>query len=144
MDLFFVLYRLAPALQYIFKLSYVPQESDFKELTPSQYAAFYRKASENDRKEMSGKKILAFLPDDVNVYNKLIKAEGNDLVIIGEDDYSAFKCASEYIDKCCVESGRKFRTLEDKLIIMAKMLPEVFMEGTPYAIHAKNKNSRRN
>lgn len=59
MDIFFLLFQLAPALKFIFKLSYIPQESDFKELTPSQYASSYRKADEGDLKELKGKKLLA-------------------------------------------------------------------------------------
>lgn len=41
------------------------------------------------------------------------------------------------IDLLCCKSGRKSKTLTDKLIYMAQTIPAIFSEGTPYAIHAK-------
>ena len=38
---FDLLFGAAPALMQIFKMGYYPQESDYKELTPDQYAAYY-------------------------------------------------------------------------------------------------------
>lgn len=142
MDLFFFFFKLAPALQFIFKMSHIPQPEDFKELTPDQYAAFYRKAGEEDLKDLSGKKLLAFLPDDIKVYNRVIDAYGDNLVIIGEDEYDAFRTAAEYIDKCCNESGQTFNSLTDKLSFMAKQMPTDIIEGTPYAIHAAGQRKR--
>lgn len=45
MDFSFLFFKFAPALKFIFQISYIPSiESDFKELTPEQYASYYRQA----------------------------------------------------------------------------------------------------
>lgn len=139
-DLHFLFFQLAPALQFIFKISHIPQEVDFKELTPAQYNSFYSKASEEDLNNLAHQRLLAFLPDDARVYNRVVNLYGDDLALVGAKELAAFKYASEYIDKCCNESGREFETLSDKLVYMAQMLPAVFTEGTPYALHGKRKN----
>ncbi len=48
MDLFFFIFRFAPAMKLIFKISYIPNREDFKELTSEQYQAMYDKLSEED------------------------------------------------------------------------------------------------
>lgn len=142
MDLFFLLFKVGPAMQMIFKISYIPQKEDFKELTPGQYRALYAKVPEEDLKTLSNQKVLAFLPDDIQVYNRLVNVYGNDLVIVGENDVATFGEVSDLIERYCTNSGRSFKSLTDKLIYMAQTLPDVFSEGTPYAIHAKLKKSR--
>ncbi len=53
-----------------------------------------------------------------------------------------FDNAAYNIDLLCSKSGRKFKTLTDKLIYMAQTLPEEFSEDTPYAIHSKLKGRK--
>lgn len=140
MDLFFLFFKLGPALKYIFELGYIPQEKDFKELTPEQYAAFHRHADEEDLKEISGKRILTLLPDDIEANNRLVNLYGDQLLVISQDEYDAFVKASEFIDRCCSQSGLTFTNLNDKLAYLAKRLPYVFTEGTPYAFYGKSKS----
>lgn len=130
-------------MKLIFKISYIPNREDFKELTSGQYQAMYAKVSEEDLKTLSNQRVFAFLPDDIQVYNRVVNEYGNDLMIVGEDEVSAFEGAAETIERYCTESGRTFKSLTDKLVYMAQTLPDVFSEGTPYAIHAKLKRSHK-
>lgn len=143
MDLFFLLFQAAPALQMIFKLSYIPQREDFKELTPGQYEAMYAKVPEEELKTLADQRVLAFLPDDIQVYNRLINVYGDDLMILGEDEIANFEKVSEMIERYCAKSGRTFESLTDKLVYMAQVLPDVFSKGTPYAIHTSLKRPRK-
>ena len=143
MDLFFLFFRLGPAMKLIFNISYIPKYEDFKELTPGQYQAMYAKVPEEDLKTLANQKVLAFLPDDAKVYNRLVNVYGDNLMIVGDEEVSAFEGAAELIDRYCEKSGREFETLTDRLVYMAQTLPDVFSEGTPYAIHGKCKKYHR-
>ncbi len=143
MDLFFLFFRLAPAMKLIFKISYIPTREDFKELTPAQYRAMYAKVPEEDLKALANKKVFALLPDDIKVYNKVVNVYGNDLAIVSEDEVSAFEAAADLIEQYCNNSGKNYDSLTDKLVYMAQTLPSVFSEGTPYAIHGKIRKPRK-
>lgn len=133
---------MAPALQFIFKINYIPQKEDFKELTPAQYASFHRQGLEEEFGDIRRKRLLAFLPDEIAVYNRIVDLFGDQLVIISEDEFIAFIKAGECIDMICEQSGKSFENLTDKLSYMAKTMPSVFTEGTPYALHRKLKNRK--
>ena len=137
MDLDFLFFRLPAALRFIFKINYIPQEADFKELTSEQYATFYNHASDKDLSDVHDQKILAFLPEDPRVYNRLIKSFGDDMVIVSESELVSFAEASEFIDNSCNKSGKIFNTISEKLAYIAQLLPAPFSEGTPYAFHKK-------
>lgn len=136
-DLYYLFFKFGPALQFVFKIGYIPQNADFKELTPEQYASYYRQTPKEESDELKGQKLLVFLPDDTSVYNKLVNQYGDQLIIVGENEKSVFSNVSAFINKCCNESGRDFKTLNDKLVYMAKTLPDVFTSETPYAIYGK-------
>ena len=142
MDLYFMFFQFDPAIKLIFNISYIPKPEDFKELTPELYQAMYAKTPEEDLKRLENQKVLAFLPDDAKVYNRLVNAYGEDLMIVGDKEISAFERTAEIIDRYCEQSGRNFETITDRLAYMAKTLPDVFSEGTPYAIHGKIRRSR--
>lgn len=135
MSLDFLFFRLAPAIQFIFKINYIPQELDFKELTSEQYNSFYKKATKEDLANFINKKIFIFLPEDTNAYNRIIDLFGDNLMIVGVDEILAFKAASDYISERCSESGNSFENLSDKLSYLAQILPDAFTQGTPYSIH---------
>ncbi len=139
MDFDFLFFRLPAALQFIFKLNYIPCETDFKELTSDQYASFYKNIPEDEINSYDGKKIFVFLPENPQVYNRLIKSFGDNLVIVSESERSTFAEASEFIDNSCDKSGEVFNILSEKLAYVAKILPAQFSEGTPYALHKKGK-----
>lgn len=135
MDPFFVFFQLGPALQFIFKISYITQRSDFKELTTSQYQSMDQKLSEDDIQNLTNQKVFAFIPDDPKIYNKLTNLYGDNLLVVGDREISAFESAYGLIESYCNDSGREFESLTDKLVYMAQTLPDVFSEGTPYGIH---------
>ena len=109
-DLHFFFFQLTPILQFIFKISYISQEADFKELAPAQYNSFYSKASEEDLNNLAHQRLLAFLPDNAGIYNQIVNLYGDNLVLVGAKELVALKCVSEHIDKCCNESGREFES----------------------------------
>lgn len=137
-DLYFLFFKFGPAIQFVFKIGYIPQDADFKELTPEQYASYYRQTPKEESDKLKGQKILVFLPDDPKVYNKVVNLYGDQLVIMSEDDKSVFADVSAFIDKCC--ANHDFKNLQEKLVYMAKTLPDVFTEETPYAIYGKCNN----
>lgn len=137
MDIGDFFFRLAPALQFVFELSYVPQPEDFKEFTPAQYASFYRQGLD---KEMDGdqkQRLFVFLPEDPKAYNRLVEMYGDQLMIVKESEISAFKSVEEFIANCCNDSGQTFDSLSEKLAYIARRIPDVFTEGTPYALCSK-------
>ncbi|MDE5975263.1 MAG: hypothetical protein K2M10_07440 [Muribaculaceae bacterium] len=131
-------------MKLIFSIGYIPKREDFKELTPQQYASFRLKVPESERKDLENQRILAFLPDDPKVYSRLVKVYGNDLVIVGSDEVKSFDEVRKIIDKYCDNSKQSLDNETDKLIYMAKTLPDVFSEGTPFSIHALNKPWKNN
>lgn len=143
MDLFFLLFRFGPAMKMIFKIGYIPQRDDFKELTPEQYRAMYLKVPPEDLKELEGKKVVALLPEDPKVYSRMVNEYGNDLLVVSDDEIATFEGAAEIIENYCKDSGRTFSSLSEKLVYMAQRLPDVFSEGTPYAIHSALKHKPR-
>ncbi|MDE7463376.1 MAG: hypothetical protein K2M88_09480 [Muribaculaceae bacterium] len=144
MDLFFMCFRMGPAMKMIFNVGYIPKKEDFKELTPQQYVAFRLKVPEAERRELENQRILAFLPDDPKVYSRVVKVYGNDMVIVGSEEVDDIFKVCNIIDNYCKESKQVFENDTAKLIYMAKTLPPVFSEGTPFALHGFNKSWKNN
>ncbi len=133
MDLGFFFFKVAPAIQLIFRYGFIPKEEDFKELTPAQYMALHRHADEEEElAAVDGRKLFALLPDDIQSYNRVYELYGEQLAIVTADEVSAFSAASSLFDKCC--KGKDFATLQEKLEYMARTLPPEFTADTPYAI----------
>ena len=143
MDLWFLLFRMGPVMKMIFNIAYIPKREDFKELTPQQYTAFRLKVPESERKYLDNQRILAFLPDDPQVYSRVVKVYGNDLMIVGSEEVEDFYKVRRIIDKYCEESKQIFENDTDKLVYMAKILPDAFSDGTPFVIHTLNKKWKK-
>ncbi len=139
MDLLFLLFQAGPAMRLIFNLCYIPQRSDFKELTHEQYTAMNNGMSEEERSSLTRRRVYALLPDDPKANNKLVTEYGDNLMVLGEDEIAVFESAATMIEDYCQRRGKSFETMNEKLIYMAQMLPDVFSKGTPYEIHAKLK-----
>ena len=144
MDLWFLLFRMGPAMKLIFSIGYIPKREDFKELTSQQYAVFRLKVAEREHKELENQRIFTFLPDDPKVYTRVVKVYGNDLVIVSLEEVETFDNVRNIIDRYCEDNKQVFENDTDKLIYMAKTLPDVFSEGTPFSIYALNKAWKNN
>ncbi len=142
MDLDFIFFRLPQALQFMFKFNYIPQKSDFKELTDEQYASFYSQEPAGIR-DSQDQKIYVFLPDEPNVYNRVMNLFGDDLVIVSESELMDFHTASIYIDNLCDKSNRHFESQTEKLTYIARILPDVFIEGTPFFLTKMHRDQDR-
>ncbi len=136
-DLNFFFFQFPPAMQMIFKLSYIPKKEDFKELTSDLYEEMYGKLSEEDSGPLNNQRVFAIIPDDEKVCDKLFEEYGNNLMIVGEDEISTFERAANAIENYCQKSGKSFESLTDKLIYVAGILPDDFSKSTPYAKYAK-------
>ncbi|WP_303005149.1 hypothetical protein [Bacteroides congonensis] len=111
------------ALNFIFRIGYIPVESDFLELTEEQYAAFFRQCGETTSK------IYMFAPSN-SCYS--LDDDYNEISCLDEDDLQGFLDAAELILQYCDKSNRSFKTTKEKLRYMASALPEAFSKDTPY------------
>ena len=133
MDLNFVFFELGPTLKLIFKLSYIPKIEDFKELTASQYDAFHAQATEEEINSIDNCRILALIPDDPAIYQRVMEVSGNNLYVITENQLAIFIKTSDIINHLVEISGREdLDTVPKKLAYIASIFPDVFSEGTPY------------
>lgn len=143
MDIFRLFFEVGPAIQFIFKLDYIPQPEDFKELTTEQYAALRRRADSEDIDMDADSRIYVFVPDDPMVYNRLVELNGDNLTIVKEEEIEFFKDAETTINNLCRDCEHHLETLQDKLVYLAGVMPGVFTEGTPYEIYHAVKNIKR-
>lgn len=138
MDFWFLISQLGPAMKIIFQIGFIPQRVDFKELPPSQCEEFYSQLPPEEVKDYEGAKILALIPDDEALSNKLREILGEQVYTIKEDQFNAFESAANLIDRYIEESGKSFDSLDEKLKYMAKTLPPVFSKGTPYQGYSRS------
>lgn len=124
MDAFDLLFGpVGPALNFIFSIGYIPDESDFLELTEEQYASLIRQHGEIKEK------IYMFSPQNPH-YS--LNDDYNEISCLTESDLQGIREAKELIQQYCDKSNRTFETTEDKLRYMASALPEAFSNNTPY------------
>ena len=140
MDLNFMFFQLPPALNLIFNISYIPQEEDFKELTPEQYQQLQLKVSEEELQNLENQKVFALIPDDPQIMARLNKLYEDELSVVSENEINIFKAAAKFIENCIKDSDEKLESINDKLSFVASHIPDVFSTGTPYAIHGQRKN----
>lgn len=137
MDLNFIFFELGPVLKLVFRLNYIPKPEDFKELTPSQYAAFYAQATEQDIKELENKRLMAFIPDEPAIYHRVLEVLGDEFFVISEDQLSMFEKTSSLIEHLIERNGRDdLDTMSKKLGYIAAILPKEFANGTPYGVQS--------
>jgi hypothetical protein len=118
-------FRMADALQVIFKLGFIPKREEFYELTPEQYEKYY----EVEEMKENNEKLFMLLPDDIKKYNEI--ATG-DALVLSERDISNLEGIEPLIDKYCENSKKTFKTFEDKLYHVAGLVPDIFAAGTKF------------
>lgn len=124
MDAFDLIFGpIGPALNFIFRIGYIPDENDFLELTEEQYISFTRQYGETTRK------IYMYSPSNP-CYS--LDDDYNEISCLDEFDLQGFKDAAKLIQQYCDKSNRTFNTLSEKLQYMASVLPETFSKNTPY------------
>ncbi len=111
----------------IFKLGFVPKDSEFYELTSEQYQHYYATAAGAD--EHLNEKLYMILPDDSQ---KCAELASEYVFVLTEKDITLIKKAEELIEEYCKKSGKKFNNFEEKLYYCASVMPEVVSEGTKY------------
>ncbi len=111
----------------IFKLGFVPKDSEFYELTSEQYQRYYATAAGAD--EHLDEKLYMILPEDSQKYAELASEY---VFVLTEKDVILIKKAEELIEEYCKKSRKKFNNFEEKLYYCASVMPEVISEGTKY------------
>lgn len=123
MDAFDLLFGpVGPALIYIFKIGYIPNQDDFLELTEQQYAAYFKQCGDTNER------IFMFAPQKSNLLND----DYNEISCLRESDIEGFKAAIDLIQHYCSKEDKVLNTTEEKLRFMASRLPKAFTEGTSY------------
>jgi hypothetical protein len=124
MDLLTTFGALPDAIKALFNMGYVPEEDEFHELTPEQYAFF---AEELDRN--GDEKFFMLLPKDASKYNKIAVDE---VYCYDEYEIACLKAATAMLGKYCQDGGIADASMEEKLRYFAYKLPKEFSKGTPY------------
>lgn len=81
--------------------------------------------------------MVALIPENSENMQKIIDAEGKNLVILTESKIQVFESATNFINKFIKDSGKEIRCSSDKLKRLAKRIPDTFTKGTPYEIYFK-------
>ena len=115
-------------VKIIFKLGYIPQDDELYELTCEQYQSYYDTMEEDDDISRDTK-VYMILPKDTQKY---VELAGDDVYTLTEIDISYMRKAEQIIEKYCVQSGKIFNNLEEKLYYVASVLPPVASQGTKY------------
>lgn len=123
MDLFDLLFVAGPAVQVIFKLGYVPEESEFYEMTSQQYQEYFDTIGWTDQK------VFILLPNDKDKYKELA---AGDVICMTEAEKLSLKSGEAIINKLCDDSGKQFNNFTEKLYHAAAFLPDVFSQGTAF------------
>lgn len=124
MNLYDLFFGAGPALQVIFKLGYMPKDSEFYELTCEQYKAFFESCGYTDEK------VFMLLPEERKNYQALALDE---IICMTESERGYLKGAASIVEQYCEKSGRQFGSYLDKLRYVASVLPDVFSKDTPFA-----------
>jgi hypothetical protein len=111
----------------IFKLGFIPKDSELYELTPEQYERYYATAAEDDKHP--NEKLYMILPEDQQKYIELASEE---VFVLTEKDVLLMKQAEELIEVYCTESKKEFNSFEEKLHYCASVMPSVVSDGTKY------------
>lgn len=130
---FDLLFGAGPALMQIFKMGYYPQESDYKELTPDQYAAYYSRYGHTDEK------IFIVIPESSS-HNTLSPQSPREITVVTEGDINDLKRGWQIVEDLCSKAKDiHFENNDQKLLYAATMLPLTFTEGTKFEEIKKSK-----
>lgn len=130
MNLFELFFGVGPAIQTLMQLGFLPKESDFLELTPSQYQKYF------EQEEDDGQKVFTILPSNVNS-PEFDNLDFKELVVVTEQEKQFILDGVQTIGRYCKDATYPLRTDSDKLRYAAARLPDVFSEGTPFANSSK-------
>ena len=81
--------------------------------------------------------MVALIPENSENMQKIIDAEGKNLIILTESEIQVFESATNFINKFIKDSGKEIICSSDKLKCLAEWIPDTFTKGTPYEIYSK-------
>lgn len=124
MDLYDLFFGAGPGITILMKLGFMPQRSDFHELTPAQYLKYYQD-NEDDHE-----KIFALLPSNQKIGNNVVEA--NEVAVFSEQNVIDLLKAEAIVENYCKHATYPLPTDADKLRYAASYLPDVFSKGTQF------------
>lgn len=126
MDIFDMFFGTGPAIQALMELGFLPQESDFLELTPSQYRKYFEHEADD------GQKVFAILPANAHS-QELDNLDSKELAVVTEQEKRFLLKGVQTVERNCKDATYPLSTDADKLRYAAARLPNVFSQGTPFA-----------
>ena len=121
MNLHEIFFEFIPDISYIFRLGYIPSQSDFHELTEEQYEVYQKQSG-----DMS-KPVYSIVPSD----DKSLEQSGN-ISIVKEEEMFRAGMAVMFLSLYAQESGCESEESEDILRFAAERLPRSITAGTKY------------
>jgi hypothetical protein len=119
--------QILNAATTIFEMGYIPSDDEFYELTPEQYEKFEEQAQHNkDLAEAEGN-IYMILPKDPRY-----QSASREVEVVTEDQMKWFGKAEKVFDQYCIDYGKTFTTIEQKLTWLTTVLPPAMSAGSKY------------
>lgn len=112
------------AVRMIFKLGYVPEESEFYELTCDQYKHYFEIYGHTDEK------IFMLIPNESSNYKKHAL---DGVYCLTESEIDSLEDGKILIEKYCEKGDHHFESFDEKLRYAASLLPSIFSKDTPYS-----------
>lgn len=122
MNMFSLFFQVGPALKVMMQEGRRITANDFKELTPEQYEVLHNQGKNNNGRVLG-------------LYHKLEDGTtdtGMPIMICEEGELSVFDDAWKYIEHMSEMSSRQHTTEFEKLLCVARTLPDVFIKGGPF------------
>ena len=133
MDLFSLFFKAGPAIKLMMQEGRRISSEDFKELTPEQYEAFRKQGN-----SVRGK-IFALCGNNEDEAS----GKGKPIMFCKKKELPIFDEAWEYVEYICEQSSTQYITDADKLLRVAKTLPDVFLQGGPFEHIIEERKKKR-
>jgi hypothetical protein len=124
MDLHEVLFELAHAIKVIFRLGYLPDNSDIVELSAAEYDAFRIQGGEVSQR-------VYWLPAKDGV--EMTPDGRPQMSVLVESEIAKLRKGVSFLTGMAEKDGKHFSQDKELLEYAASCLPNIFSEGTPYA-----------
>lgn len=124
MSLFSLFFTVGPAIKLMMQEGRRITSEDFQELTPEQYEEFQKQGN------IKQGKVFVLRPKNEEESSA---NTGKPIMFCDENEIPIFDEAWNYIESMSKKSSDQLLTDDEKLLCVAKTLPDVFIQGGPFA-----------
>jgi hypothetical protein len=119
--------QILNAATIIFQMGYIPSDDEFYELTPELYKKFEEQAQYN--KDLDGVEgnIYMLLPKDPRY-----QSASREVEVVTEDQMKWFRKAEKVFEQYCIDYGKTFTNVEQRLTWLTTILPPAITAGSKY------------